>query len=397
MATKGAAGGGTIRKKTVMRGGKEYTYWEARVTVGRDPGTGKQRQRSYTGKTQREVREKMAAATVSVDSGSYHDPVKTTVSAWMDSWAEAYLEDVKPLTVASYKATIKNHINPALGAVHLGQLQPHDIQLFYNRLSKDHSAKTVRNVHGVLHRALQQAVKNGMLPINPSAACTVPRREKPEIKPLTDAQMNDLLSAIQGDTYEDHLTVCLFTGLREGELLGLTWDCINLDTGVVTIKQQLQRERKKGSRHYLAPTKNSKPRTITVAPFVLRILKRQKVKQAQQRLLAGPMWEPAIPNLVWTGPRGQNVDPTVLYKHLKAAARAIGRPDLRVHDLRHSYAVTALRAGDDIKTVQETLGHATAAFTLDVYGHVTEDMKKESAARMENFIQNRVKNLVREN
>ena len=392
MSYRGASGGGSIRKKTVLRGGKEYTYWEARVTVGRDPGTGKQIQRSFTGKTQREVREKMNAAAAAVDAGSYRAPVKISVSSWLDTWAEAYLGDVKPLTAASYQSTIRTHISPALGAVQLDRLQPHEIQLFYNRLAAERSAKTVRNVHGVLHRALQQAVKNGMISVNPAAACTVPRVQKPEINPLDDAHMRALLDALRGDPYETHLTVALFTGLREGELLGLTWDCVDFKSGVLTIKQQLQREKKKGSRHYLAPTKNGKPRTITPAAFVMQLLKQQKVNQAQQRLLAGPYWEPAIPNLVWTGPRGQNVDPTVLYKHLKSAARSIGRPDLRVHDLRHSYAVAAIRAGDDIKTVQDTLGHATAAFTLDVYGHVTEDMKKESAARMENFIRKRVKN-----
>ena len=387
---KGAAGGGSIRKKTVLRDGKEYTYWEGRVTVGRDPGTGRQKQRSFYGKTQKEVREKIQAAAAAVDNGTYRDPVKMTVAAWLGIWQEAYLVDIKPLTLAAYQAAIRNHIIPGLGAAQPVNLQPHDIQLFYNRLGEKLSAKTVHNVHGILHKALQQAVKNGILGTNPAAACTLPKHQRPEIRPLDSEQMRQLLSALEGDPFEAPLTMALFTGLREGELLGLTWDCVDLDRGVVTICQQLQKEKKAGGKYYLAPTKNSKPRTITPAPFVVEILRRQRAHQAEQRLIAGPLWFNPD-NLVWTNATGGHLVPYTVFRHLKDAAASIGRPDLRVHDLRHSYAVAAIRAGDDIKTVQDTLGHATAAFTLDVYGHVTEEMKQESADRMEKFIQMRVR------
>lgn len=121
-STRGAQGSGTIRKKTVKRNGQEYAYWEARITIGRDPGTGKQIQKSFSGKTQKEVREKMQAAAVAVNDGSYQEPSKMTVGEWLDIWARDYLNDVKPFTVVSYKGQIKNHIKPALGAVKLGNL-----------------------------------------------------------------------------------------------------------------------------------------------------------------------------------------------------------------------------------------------------------------------------------
>ena len=112
--TRAAQGAGNIRKKTVMRNGKEYTFWEARVTVGRDPGTGKQLRRSFSGKTQKEVREKMQAAAVAVNDGDYFEPSKITVGQWLDTWAAEYLNSVKPRTVESYKANIKQHIKPAV-------------------------------------------------------------------------------------------------------------------------------------------------------------------------------------------------------------------------------------------------------------------------------------------
>lgn len=110
--SRAAQGAGNIRKKTVLRNGKEYTFWEARVTVGRDPGTGKQMRRSFSGKTQKEVREKMQAAAVAVNDGDYFEPSKMNVGQWLDTWAEEYLNSVKPRTVESYKANIKRTSSP---------------------------------------------------------------------------------------------------------------------------------------------------------------------------------------------------------------------------------------------------------------------------------------------
>ena len=132
MARKNAKGSGTIRKKTVTRNGKQYEYWEARVTTGRDPGTGKQLQRSFTGKSPKEVREKMQVAAVEVNQGTYTAPQRLTVGQWLDVWASDYLGSVKPATASIYRGNIKNHIKPALGAVRLDQRHPHTAQGFVN-------------------------------------------------------------------------------------------------------------------------------------------------------------------------------------------------------------------------------------------------------------------------
>ena len=166
--TRAAQGAGNIRKKTVMRNGKEYTFWEARVTVGCDPGTGKQLRRSFSGKTQKEVREKMQAAAVAVNDGDYFEPSKMTVGQWLDTWATEYLNSVKPRTVESYKANIKQHIMPAIGALRLSALTAVDVQRLYNNLinkrtGKPLSAKSKKNVHGTLHKALEKAVSLGYI------------------------------------------------------------------------------------------------------------------------------------------------------------------------------------------------------------------------------------------
>ena len=174
-----ASGCGTVRKKTVRRDGKEYTYWEARYTEGYHPGTGRQIQRSITGKTQREVTQKLKAATASIDAGTYIAPSKLTVGSWMDTWAANYLTGVKPRTVEIYEAVIRVHIKPGLGTTRLEDLNTHIIQFFYNecRTKKGLSGKSIKNIHCVLHRALKQAMASGYIRSNPAEACVLPRAE----------------------------------------------------------------------------------------------------------------------------------------------------------------------------------------------------------------------------
>lgn len=385
MARKAAAGTGTIRKKSKTVNGKLYTWWEARYTAGYDPGTGKQIQRSISGKTQKEVAKKLKEATAALDAGTYIAPSKTTVGEWLDIWEKEYLGGVKPATVCAYKATIKNHLKPNLGAIRLEALTAHTIQSLYNKLAGSGlSAKTIKNTHGVLHKALQQAVLNEYIRSNPTNACTLPRAEKKEIQPLDEEQITTFLKAIRGHQFEDLFIVTLFTGMRKAEVLGLLWDCVDLTKGTITVNKQLQLVRGGAGEYRLAQTKNSKSRTITVAPFIIQTLKRVKHRQLINRIRYGEVYEDS--GFVFTNELGQHLKEHTVYMNYKKIVRQMGLEESRFHDLRHSYAVASIRSGDDIKTVQEHLGHATASFTLDVYGHVTDQMQKESAARMEKFI-----------
>lgn len=381
---KAADGQGNIRKRTVTRNGKTYTFWEARYSDGFDPGTGKHIQRSITGKTQGEVVLKLAEITASINSGSHQSPSKMTVGQWLDVWAETYLAGVKPRTAENYRSVVKNHLKPGLGAVRLDALKTHMIQDFLNKQAETLSPKTVKNNVGVLHRALSQAVQNKEIKYNPVDACVIPRAEKPEIHPFDDAQMKAFLEAIKGNRFEDLFTVTLFTGLRKGEVLGLSWDNVNLDAGRITIKQQLQLDQASGE-YRLVTTKNSKGRVIAPAPSVMAVLRRVHRQQIENQLKSAGCWHNPL-NLVFTDELGGHLTPYTVWRYFKQVSEKIGRPDARFHDLRHTYAVSAIRAGDDIKTVSDNLGHATVAFTLDVYGHVTDQMKQASADRMEAFI-----------
>lgn len=383
MGRKSAAGTGTIRKKTVTRSGKQYTYWEARFTSGFDPGTGKQVQRSITGKTQKEVTQKLKEATMAVDQGTYTAPVKMTVGAWLDTWTAEYLGGVKSATAQVYKNNIRLHIKPALGAVMLSGLRPHMVQKFVNGLRL--SPASVRLAYKVLHQALEKAVKLGYIPRNPAADCELPRMEQKEIHPLEDEQAAVLLRAVKGDRLEQLVSVALFTGCRLSELLGLTWDCVDFQKGTILICKQLSRpEHRAESGMFISP-KNGKSRTITPAPSVLKTLKEQRRRQAEMQIKAGPLWDNPH-GLVFTDQTGGPLNQRPVEVQFSAAVKAASLSGVRFHDLRHTYAVNAIRAGDDIKTIQGNLGHASAGFTLDRYGHFTERMKQDSATRMEGFI-----------
>ncbi len=246
------------------------------------------------------------------------------------------------------------------------------------------SSKTIKDLHGILHKALSQAVAIGYLRFNPADACNIPKVVRKELTPLDTEDIQKFLTEIRGNPFEILLSVTLFMGLREGEVLALSWHNIDFEHGTVLINCQLQRFREDKGVYRIVPTKNSKGRTIKPATAVMDLLKRQKAIQAEMRLKAGTAWENN--DFVFTNECGHHFDNSTIYRAFKKAAAAIGRPDARFHDLRHSYAVAAIQSGDDIKTVQSNLGHATAAFTLDVYGHVTEQMKQASSERMDNFI-----------
>ena len=383
---KSVAGMGSIRKKEKVINGKAYTYYEARYTVGIDPGTGKQIQKSISGKTQREVTRRLKEITTSIDTGTYLPSCKLTVGEWLNTWISEYTADWKPLTVCNYSKQIKKHLIPRLGAAKLEDLDTHTIQLFYNSLTKSGLApKTVKNIHGVLHAALEQAISNGYIHKNPTAGCKLPKVVRPEIKPLEPEEIARMLKVL--------LFVAAFSQSTQVQLFfvagiiavacGLAGDVMSdFKTGQITIKQQLQC---KDGVYFLETPKSGKCRVLSPAPVVMEALKDEQQQQNANKQIVGAAWENKW-NLAFTDALGKNLVRQTVVKHFKAVIERANIPsDVRFHDLRHSFAVTSLYSGDDVKTVQANLGHATAQFTLDVYGHVTQKMRQESAMRMQAF------------
>ena len=301
---------------------------------------------------------------------------------------EEYIGNVKPATRKSYQDHVRLNIIPYVGAVPLSKLTAAMIQQMYNELQteKGLSPKTIKNVHGVLHRALEQAQKMGYIRNNPLAAVTLPRIEKKQIKPLEDNELCAFLKEIRGDTYELVYFVTVFTGLRQGEVLGLTWDCVNFEKHTLLINKQ--HGKKKGTCEYcFSSLKNDRPRLIEAADGVMDALKKQQIRQQRWAARLKDGWENSD-NLVFTTETGRYLCNQTVYLAFKKVMCRLHLDATRFHDLRHTYAVNSLKSGDDIKTVQENLGHQTAAFTLDVYAHATSSMKHESANRMDQYIHN---------
>lgn len=373
-------GNGSTRKRA---DGK----WEGRYSAGYDPATGKLISRSVYGKTQKEVRQKLNEILRDLQDGTYVAPNKMTVGEWLDIWLKEYTLNIRPATKAAYEQHVRVHLKPALGRMQLSKLLPHQIQQNYNDLLRKRglSPKSIKNVHGVLHRALEQAKLMGYLKTNPTTGVVLPKAEKAVLKTMEDTDVARFLQEIKDDPYENVLFVTAFTGLREGEVLGLTWDCVDFEKGQLLINKQHNRAKGEKEFHF-SPLKNSKIRTITVAQEVLNVLEKQRKQQEKWQAILGDKWDNQK-NLVFTTEFGRYINNKTLYMNYKRIMRKLGFPQLRFHDLRHTYAVNSLRAGDDIKTVQENLGHATASFTLGTYAHATPGMKRESASRMNAFIQ----------
>jgi len=376
---RSANGSGSIRRRP-------NGTWEGRCTIGIDPKTGKQIQKSIYGKTQKEVRQKLNAIIAEVDNGTYIEPSNQLIQDWLAEWLEIYIGNVKSSTRKSYSDHVRLNIVPYIGDIPLSKLTTPQVQKMYNTLQKEKnlSPKTIKNIHGVLHRALSQAQLLGYIHRNPCEAVVLPRIERVNVKPMEDDDLAAFLRAIQGSPYELVYFVTVFTGLRQGEVLGLTWDCVNFEQNTLLINKQ--HGKKKGTCEYcFSSLKNDRPRLLEVADAVMDAIRKQQYRQQLWAQRLGDDWSNPD-NLVFTTEFGRYLCNQTVYLAFKKIVRKLHLDHVRFHDLRHTYAVNCLKAGDDIKTVQENLGHQTAAFTLATYAHVTTGMKHASANRTEQYI-----------
>ena len=261
MAKKNPQNSGTIRQRSDGR-------WEARITTGVNPGTGKPIRRSIYGNTQAAVRKEMTAILRELDRGTYQPPNKITVSAWMEEWLNTFCAGkVKLLTFQSYQGIIKNHIVPAIGAVEIQAVKGTHVQRLYNSMTRAGlSGKTIKNVSAVLHKAFSTALKQGIIAANPCDAAELPKVEHKEIRPLADDEIPLFLSAIDKSPMRNAYALCLFAGLREGECLGLSWKQVDFEKGRITVSQSSNGRRLKAAHTISHPV----PKAASPAPLSRR-------------------------------------------------------------------------------------------------------------------------------
>lgn len=372
---KNANGEGSIRQKP---NGK----YEGRIMINKQSF-------SFTGNTREEVQARMNKALFPLQFDETIKPEDMTVGQFIEQWRGTYTQDIKKSTMQRYDLDIRLRIVPLIGEIKLRELKPVVITQLYNFVQNQGlSHKSIKNLHGTLHRILQDAVDNEYLERNISDRAKIPKaQEAPkEMRPLKDGEIPLFLTAIKGHKFEKVYFVALFTGMRESELIGLTWDCIDWENERIRIYRQLPREREKGVADTFTTLKNGKSRVIAPATEVFSVLRQVKAEQAKNKLKAGNKWNNPE-GFVFTNEKGEHIIRRTLYNNFKRIVTEMGLPEVRFHDLRHTYATVSLQIGIDVKTVSHNLGHATVAFTLDKYGHVSERMKDDSSKKWGGYIE----------
>jgi integrase len=371
MAKNGNGEGGITRHK------KSGLYM-ARYTV--QTPTGPKRKTLY-GKKREEVAEKLIEALSKRNEGFVFEGEGQTLSAYLDRWLNGSAKgSVKPSTYESYERMVRNHLKPALGHRKLKNLAPDHVQYFYqSKLDAGLAPGTVRLMHGILHKALEQAVRWGVVPRNVCKATTPPKPNPEEIHPLNAEQAKRLLEAACSNRLEALYVLAVTAGLRIGELLGLKWEDIDLDAETLHVRRT--RSQAKAGPSFTTP-KNGKGRSLRLTRRAVEVLRSHKAAQNTERLKLGDLWEKN--DLVFCTTAGRPLDfRNVATGSFKPLLKAAGLTDIRFHDLRHTCATLLLSRGHHPKLVQELLGHASVAMTLDRYSHVLPGMGEQTAAAME--------------
>ena len=344
------------------------------------------KRRAVSAKTKTECRDKLRQAMSDADKGIVFDAKGQTVVAFLERWLEDVVRPNKThRTYSTHKQQVRSHIVPAIGRAKLETLRKaHIDRLYADLLRSGLASSTVRRVHAVLHAALEEAVRGDLIPRNPATHANKPKVRQEEIEPLDAGQARSLLDAARGDRFEALYVLCLTSGLRQGEALGLKWGDIDLDAGTLRVNRQLLRVRgedgKPGKLEFSEP-KNSSKRTVGLPQRAVSALKSHHKRQYEEKLRAALY---ADQGLVFASGRGSPLDAqNVVNRHFKPLLKRAELPDIRFHDLRHSCLSLLAQRGEPIRDLQALAGHATAAFTLQRYTHHYEASAKRTASAMD--------------
>ena len=351
--------------------------WAASITL-----EGRKRKTLY-GKTRKEVQEQLKIALREQQQGMLVTTPQQTLEQFLGQWLEAHRPSVRIRTYERYEQIVRVHIVPALGRVQLQKLTAQQVQNFYTKVGKQLSSTTVNTLHAMFHKALEDAVKWGLLARNVCDAVTAPRRAHYEIKPLTMEQANILLDAAKQDDFEALWVLALTTGMRRGELLALKWQDINFEQAMLQVRRIFTRA--PGNRYIESEPKTEKSRrSIMLASFTVEALRRHRVRQLETKLQMGTAWQEH--DLVFCTSLGTPLNPNRALELFKRLLKKAGLPDMRLHDLRHSIATILLSMGVHPKVVQELLGHNRIQETVDTYSQVLPTIHKEAIRKLEDVL-----------
>jgi integrase len=357
---------------------KKSGLYMARYTV--QTPTGPKRKTLY-GKTRREVDEKLTAAKADRDRGLLFDADSLTVGRYLERWlADSVRDTVKAITYETYERLIRLHLAPTLGRLKLKNLTPTHVRgLYREKLDSGLSPSSVQRIHALLHKALTQAVNDGLIPRNATDPVKPPRPSRNEMKTLTPEQAHVFLEAAKNDRLRALYIVAIHTGLRQGELFGISWDDVDLEAGTLSVHRTLSGA--KGGPKFTTP-KNNKTRRVRLTPQAAEALRDHRKRQLEERMRLAGLWQDH--GLVFCSTVGTPLSRHNVYnRSFKPLLERAGLPySLRFHDLRHTFATLMASSGGHAKVVQEMLGHASINITLDLYSHVLPDMQEDAVDRL---------------
>ncbi|MBE6861160.1 MAG: site-specific integrase [Ruminococcus sp.] len=374
--------------------------WRGVVTL---PTVDKKVKKKYFyGKTRKEVSDKVNNVLNQLRNNTYYEPCKTTLFDWLNIWLETYSkQEVRPTTYINYETYIHRHIKDTIGGFKLCDISTLIIQQFYNDKLKNGkligtgglSPKTIRNLHNMLHKALNQAVYLDMIQKNPADFVVIPKAPKKEMLYFTVEEQKKLQEALKGERLGMAILLDLYTGMREGELLGLTWQNVFIDLNgqsYIKVTQTINRlscpriirDNKTAITVNEPKTPHSK-RIIPLLPDIAKKLDEYRVEQ--QKYFKENGFPPS--DFVFTSTKGTVIDPRNFQSYFKHLLIRNGIRVINLHGLRHTFATRALESGMSPKTLSKILGHANVGFTLDTYAHVTDDLKANAISQMQTFLE----------
>ena len=378
MAKRRPSGDGMVRKR-------EDGRWEGRIVIGHKEN-GDPIFRYIYADTQKELTAKLRQNITAYQGVDLTEECRMTLSEWLDRWLEQMASVLRLSTLEHYHSDMEHHVKPYLGQKKLTQITPADLRKLYDTLkqhgrvhprpgqSRGLSTTTVHGIHTTLHHALKTAMEQNLIPNNPAAEVDPPKFDGAPMNILTEAQLDAFMKVIEKDAFwHDFFYTAVTTGLRRGEICALRWEDFDTKQETLHVRRTLHKE--KGKPLTTGDTKTyAGTRKIVLPPSTAQLLRERKKTAPTEWVFPNP-FDPEQP-----------IAPGTAYNRLKALLKETGLPDIRFHDLRHTFATHALSSGVDAKTLAGILGHTKASFTLDTYTHTTGDMQKRAAEIVGGFL-----------